>query len=325
MADIYSSASRVNVWHGSQSHGSTQAIKCCEEISSHIMVDWDLRAMVPRSTSIDLSWVDGDEGLPFTDVETIAICNFINPDWLMCLWIRQVSHSYYWFGRCMWLMQHVLEECSRCYLQLSRQTTVSNLHQFDAPSRRETLYSLCRGKRSSKTEQLIFYTKDCICSDQRDTPYALFSLLREVDKILVIEPKYPQSSVEIFRRFNQDYIQSTKSLQLYGTARPAAPNTLPGTRILSRSDDWAVWCCKASGFSEAVAIFREDGSTEVIGITTRTIEKIEAFKPSMMSTVKLNASELQIITCDLRIHSSLIDSSEKLRAYCRVLIGNESS
>ncbi|TVY82093.1 Heterokaryon incompatibility protein 6 OR allele [Lachnellula suecica] len=330
MADIYSSASRVVVWLGPESDDSALGISCCEKVSSHITVDWNLQTISPRSEK-DLNWADKDQNPPFLESEIIALSNLFHRDWFSRLWIWQVH-----------LAPNIMVLCgSRSTSWATIQDTVGSIYlkprsqsfsNLMSRSHQGLLYDLCRGPREFVFEQLIEITKFSLCSDPRDRLYALFSLLKDEEKELAIVPNYSKTPAETFRDFTRHYIQCKKELQFLSTIevhdeKPMDPSWVPDWSKLRVTK--AFETLMASGLSAAPATFEGDGVLKVVGVTIGIIDKAEAFRlptpDSPKSSMLDYASELQGITQATKLGPLLLSNAQKLGEFCRVLLGNNFS
>jgi Heterokaryon incompatibility protein (HET) len=325
MADIYSTASRVVVWLGPGSDGSTLAMRCCQLISSNITVDWVREAVSPVST--DTHWANKELPLPFSGMELVAISRLLDRDWFMRLWIWQEVN----------LASEVIVLCGTDVLSWTAiRDTVFSIYvkswaqHYDIKwSDRRLLHSLCKGPQGLSLDKLIENTKHSICSDPRDSIFALFSLLSAYDRLLTIEPDYSKPPARIFEEFTRYYIQGRKHLKILSTIETRdehseLPSWIPNLSTPRITTPFTR--TKFSGLSKASAKFRADACLEVCGRTIGTIEMTEPFRlpnpGSRESTAHSVSTELRRISSLLNLDDLLDDESQSLARLCRVLCSN---
>ncbi|KAF8864312.1 hypothetical protein BDZ45DRAFT_34306 [Acephala macrosclerotiorum] len=329
MADIYSSALRVIVWLGPESHDTALAIKCCETISENIAVDWGLQNMSALST--ETHWADPEEFLPFDKEELTAVSSLLNRDWFKRLWIwQEVS-----------LAQDVVVLCGIRSLHWTRiRDAVFNIYWKPWPvdvtpeliSRPHELllYRLCRGLGTSKLHELLENTKYSLCSDARDKIFALLSLLHGQEQNIKIEPDYSKPLSRIYQDFVQNYIEKQKHLRMLSAIEVqdhlfASPSWVPDWSSPRLTTHFGK--LRASGSSTASASFEVNGCLRVLGLTIGTIETTEPFRfpttGSRMFPVLKLALELERVARVCNVKDLVMEDAGILLDLSRVLCANK--
>jgi hypothetical protein len=320
MADIYSRATRVVVWLGPERADTSLAIAFFNEITSHIVVEWEQMIVRPNSSDDVLWQTRALERFSSNDSILVAVDDLLSRSWFGRLWIWQEIHlatSATVFCGTKSIPWHAVR-ISVVWLNW----IFMNIGTIPLPSLRDSIQSpldLCTCSGNSFLEQLLYQTRYCKCSDKRDRIFALLSLVCPYPSI-DIQPDYTKTVEEVFMDTMQKIVHCSKDLLGLSTAEMRMSEGSTDTSSLpSWVPDWSspayrinpttAW---ASGASSVDAGFPRKGVMCVTGKVLGSIQEVEPFHQGRQTFVP----EVRRVTNQLGLLGNATNLRELSRTLC---------
>jgi hypothetical protein len=328
MADIFSKAARVLIWLGLETPDTSIAIKCIEQISSNVDVDWDRWSIRPTSTQTH--WADMNLGLPFDEVQILAIELFFQRSWFGRLWVWQELRMAWQDPVVLCGARELLWEsiCDYAYCMIMKNNSHISDHFWERIS---LLYQLCN--KAYKTwpegfDTLIRRTQNCQCSDPRDKIFALLSMIGGRDAGFRLTPDYSKSVIDVYIDTAIRYTEFRGDLKLLSTVEfhsQELPSWIPNWKIPRRTDSLA-GDYLASGYSTARVKFCEGKAMQVTGCFFTTIKSVEVFHPlwrkGHRDSDESFVENIRRMATSIELEVPFTHENEKFEAFCRTLSSN---
>jgi len=229
MSSIYKKAEQVLVWLGGEQDGSRQAIDIIDRMGDEGMEDWTPRSLArPRDLE---KWR--------------AVAKFLDRPYWRRVWIRQE----------VLLAPHIMILCGDKTLNWSDITAAAailleNQEAFDAIASMvsphtsgyrkigvlEGLKEIFEKQGTLELKTVVFYHRDCECTDPRDRVYGGLGLCGS-DTGVVID--YALSPAEVFINTTTVLIQSTNALDLLSGCQESSRDLDLPSWVPNFDADWA--------------------------------------------------------------------------------------
>jgi hypothetical protein len=283
MGDIYSLAERVVVWLGPNENNSTPAMSTLQSLSTKIEVDWlSITLSSMGSDELDTEWAEMSKPLPYSDIEMLALHDFLSRSWFGRLWIWQEVRLANPKAILLCGFDSIPYQAFRksvCCAHLKQKNTAS-LGQLEVKFRERLVlvFLLCVQDIEMSFRQLIRCTDRCLCTDPRDRVYALLNLVEKSERGIGIQPNYQRTCAEIYQDMVLRLIEYTKMLDILRSCE-MKPKTLS---LPSWVADWSTpnisklaMLGNASGASVVTAQYLGDGVLRVVGVHAVTVSHVK--------------------------------------------------
>ncbi|KAL8878535.1 MAG: hypothetical protein Q9198_003674 [Flavoplaca austrocitrina] len=328
MADIYKSAAKVLIWIGTAADNSALAIKALETLASKIHVDWRLNAISAASEDhVESEWLDHSKPAPFEDQTWVSIGQILDRSWFSRLWVWQevsLAHN----GAIVICGDSTMSWQNFCkaiasLLQRPKLTSIPNIGENISQS-----WQLCKPKTGLKLQNILQFSRNAKCSDQRDRIYGVLSLVEEPGR-LGMKPDYTKTTAQVFQDVMLSIIFRTGDLNLLTSCelqgeRDEIPSWVPNWSIPRPSHPIIVtYACLASA-TQATYNDR-DGFLSVIGLHVGKIRKAQQILRIDSLSLQSAHAALQRVTSSLQNDLGSDAYNGQMDAIWRTLCCNQFS
>lgn len=277
MSDIYSRATRVNIWLGPESEDSTLAIKTLAELSEAVQLDLETQTF--KAVKDPGGWVNRQTQITWTEEQTSAICNLHKRRWFERLWVWQEARlcspsSLIMVGHdtMLWHRFYV----AGFFLRWKRQFGLGPRY-FEVESAIEITNGMTNNITQAPMATLSLRTCFSKCTEDRDRVYALMGITTDD---VEIRPDYALSVGEVYKDVALQHLQQSKNLELLSSCQKRSvpnfedklPTWAPDWRIPNQRKRW--FDLVGAGEPAADAVYFAPGVLEASGVTIDIIENV---------------------------------------------------
>ncbi|KAJ4343109.1 hypothetical protein N0V95_006757 [Ascochyta clinopodiicola] len=279
MSDIYSRATRVNIWLGPESEDSALAIKALTELSETVQLDLETQTFKPLNDPG--RWVDRQTQIPWSPEQINAICNLHKRRWFERLWVWQEARlcspsSLVMVGHdtMLWHRFYV----AGFFLRWKREFGLGQRF-FEVEAAIEIVNGMMNNITQAPMATLSLRTCFSRCSEDRDRVYALMGITTDD---VEITPNYALSLGEVYKDVALQHLQQLNNLELLSSCQKRSmpnvedklPTWAPDWRIPNHRKRW--FDLVGAGEPAANATYLSPNVLEVSGVPIDSIVSTKA-------------------------------------------------
>jgi len=286
MSDIYRAACRVVVWLGPEEDGSFHAFNAMHIIGSNIDVNWVSCSFKPKVAADNSSSTILEEvqNYRFRDEEVNAFNRLFHRQWFERLWIRQeiglATQAIICCGR-LSMPWHLFRDAF-FFIFFRGETLIQAVSKDQRSSygiRMQLVMRVCQ-HGVYQLQDLRAHLGQVVCADPRDRIYGIMSLLHPSQQNMGIIPDYTRDVALIYKDATQRFINHSNGLSILVQCELQDSSLHMPTWVPNWSIDpitMPIWGTSslASACLEPIAIFKEEDTVRVAGLTIATIQDVQ--------------------------------------------------